>query len=566
MFNRLNAAVALLAAALLPASAVAQTKLLRFPDIHGDRVVFCYARRHLDGARRRAAPPTRLTAHPGRRAVPEVLARRQVDRVHRPVRRRRAGLRHPGRRAASPKQLTFYPARGPLPPRCGYDNQVYGWTPDGKQVLFRSMRDADGVQRRRRALHRARRRAACRVPLPMPTVRARATSRPTASSIVYSPLFRDFRTWKRYEGGWAQDLYIFDLATARAHAGSRPRSAPSATRCGSADTIYFVSDRDGTLNLYAYDVATQATEQLTQSHDVGRALGRAPTTRAASSTSSAASCASTTSQREAGPRARDHRPGRRPARCGPSRVSADKNDRGLRRCRPKGERALFVARGDVFTAPIEKGPTRNLTDTSSAHDKCARWSPDGKRIAFVSDRSGEDADLPRRPGRRGRARAADDDGFAAMLLRAGVVAGRQAARLLATRTASCTSLTVADKKVAEVADDALRRRSATTPGRPTARYLAFSHGRPERHARSLHVWSVGRRQARTASPTSCSNERAPAWDPEGNYLYFLSDREFAPQISDARVELRRRTATTGDLRPRAAQGRASTRSRPRATR
>ena len=43
-----------------------------------------------------------------------------------------------------PKQLTYYPARGPLPPRWGYDNQVYGWTPDGEHVLFRSLRDAGG--------------------------------------------------------------------------------------------------------------------------------------------------------------------------------------------------------------------------------------------------------------------------------------------------------------------------------------------------------------------------------------------------------------------------------------
>ena len=76
-------------------------------------------------------------------------------------------------------------------------------------------------------------------------------------------------------------------------------------------------------------------------------------------------------------------------RCVPSRYSAAANIEDYE-LSPKGERALFVARGDIFTVPIEKGPTRNLTNSSDAHDRWARWSPDGRKIAFISDRSGED--------------------------------------------------------------------------------------------------------------------------------------------------------------------------------
>lgn len=63
---------------------------------------------------------------------------------------------------------------------------------------------------------------------------------------------------------------------------------------------------------------------------------------------------------------------------------------------PAGNRALFVARGDIFTVPTEQGPTRNLTNSSDSHDKWARWSPDGKKIAFISDQSG-DYEIPERP-------------------------------------------------------------------------------------------------------------------------------------------------------------------------
>jgi tricorn protease len=65
----------------------------------------------------------------------------------------------------------------------------------------------------------------------------------------------------------------------------------------------------------------------------------------------------------------------------------------------KGERALFSARGDIFTAPIEKGPTRNLTHSSGAHDKWPSWSPDGSQIAFISDMTGEEELVCDRAGR-----------------------------------------------------------------------------------------------------------------------------------------------------------------------
>ena len=162
-----------------------------------------------------------------------------------------------------PKQLTYYPAHGPLTPRWGYDNQVYGWTPDGTRVLFRSMRDADGGGRVESALYTVPVDGGLPVKLPMPTSGAGDFS-PDGKRMIYSPLFRDFRTWKRYEGGWAQDLYIYDLASnAIAPVAHSVRTERDPMWIG--NTIYFVSDRDGTLNLYSYDIASQQIEELTHS-------------------------------------------------------------------------------------------------------------------------------------------------------------------------------------------------------------------------------------------------------------------------------------------------------------
>jgi tricorn protease len=201
--------------AILTVNANAQTKLLRFPDIHGESVVFCYGG-DIWKASANGGAAVRLTAHPGQEVFPKfspdgkwIAFTGQYDgdeQVY--VIPAEGGI---------PRQLTFYPASGPLPPRWGYDNQVYGWTPDGERILFRSLRDANGGSTET-ALYTVKREGGLPVKMPMPSSGAGDLS-PDGKMIVYSPLFRDFRTWKRYEGGWAQNLYTFDLQSLRAEAG-----------------------------------------------------------------------------------------------------------------------------------------------------------------------------------------------------------------------------------------------------------------------------------------------------------------------------------------------------------
>src|SRR5690606_12560379 len=112
-----------------------------------------------------------------------------------------------------PRQLTYYPARGPLPPRWGYDHQVHGWTPDGSAVLFRSMREGWALTGTR--LYTVSIDGGLPRALPM-TVAGAGDLSPDGKRVVYSPLTRDFRTWKRYQGGWAQDLWIFDIESGSA--------------------------------------------------------------------------------------------------------------------------------------------------------------------------------------------------------------------------------------------------------------------------------------------------------------------------------------------------------------
>ena len=142
-----------------------------------------------------------------------------------------------------------------------------------------------------------------------------------------------------------------------------------------------------------------------------------------------------------------------------------------------------------------------------------------------------------------------------------MVARRQAPRF-SDKDGKIFVLTVADKKVVEIADDAFGG-VTDYAWSPDSAYLAFSLGNLNGN-NTLYIWSAADGKLR-ARHRRMWNAQSPAWDPKGKYLFYLSDREFAPQISTFEWNFAT-NRTTGDLRAGAAQGRASTRSRPRATR
>ena len=513
--------IPLSAAALLLVAAFsnAQTKLLRYPDIHGDKVVFCYAG-DLWLAPSSGGPAARLTAHPGQELFPKfspdgrwVAFTGQYDGDEQVYVIPTAG--------GVPKQLTFYPARGPLNPRWGYDNQVYGWANDGKAVLFRGM-DA-GWDLGESRLYTISVDGGLPEPLPMRFSGAGAFS-PDGTKVVFSPLARDFRTWKRYEGGWAQDLWIFDLKTyAAENITNNPRTDRDPMWIG--DAVYFASDRDGTLNLYRYDIASKAVNELTHSTNFD---ARWP------------SCDRSNGQivYELGGElhvydvnANSDKPisifvPNDGVAMRPSRVSAAKFIEEFD-ISPKGERAVFVARGDIFTAPIEKGPTRNLTDTSNAHDRSVAWSPDGTMITFISDKSGEEEIyLINQDGKT----VAQQLTTGGKVRRSGLIWSPDGKRLAFTdKDGWLYALTVGDKSMVEVAKDR-RGFMRGYSWSPDGNYLAFSSSTISGY-RTISIWSAADKKIQCVTDV-LFNSFSPTWDPDGKYLYFLSDREFVPQISN----------------------------------
>ncbi|HYV00155.1 MAG TPA: PDZ domain-containing protein [Pyrinomonadaceae bacterium] len=499
-------------------SANAQTKLLRFPDISGERVVFTY------GGDLWTAPATggsaiRLTSHPGM----EVFGKFSPDGKWIAFTGQYDGDEQVyvvSSGGGVPRQLTFYPAKGPFTPRWGWDNQVYGWTADGKRIIFKSQRDSWALPIAR--LYSVLVEGGPAEALPMPEAGSGDYS-PDSSKIVYSPQSRDFRPEKRYGGGQANALYIFDLKT---YDAKRITEGPRATRdpIWLGDTVYFNSDRDGHFNLYAYNIPSAKTSQITNnktwdvrwpsSDGEDRIVYELNGELQVLDTKTQKSNAISINVPNEGLASR------------PGRISAANNIESVN-LSPKGERALFSARGDIFSAPIEKGPTRNLTHSSGAHDKWPSWSPDGSRIAFISDMSGEEELYTIQQDGLKPAEQITRGGSAMRYQPEWSPDGKRIA--FSDKDGKLYVVTLVDHKLVEIAD-APHGQIRDYTWSPRGNYLAFSYDDNSNRFSAVRIWNPADGKVRKVTD-DMFNAYSPTWDPQGDYLYFLADREFQPQIS-----------------------------------
>ena len=209
----------------------------------------------------------------------------------------------------------------------------------------------------------------------------------------------------------------------------------------------------------------------------------------------------------------------------PSRVSAasDIESFGLS---PKGERALFVARGDVFTAPIEKGPTRNLTDSSNAHEKWATWSPDGSKILYISDLDGEEDLYTINQDGSGKQEELTHGLKATLYQPIWSPDGKRIA--FSDSESKLYVLSLDDKKVSTIAENP-RGRVHDYAWSADGGYLAYLLDNPSNFS-SLYIWSAADNQNHRVTD-DYFDVGSPSWDPEGNYLYFISTHTFFPQLS-----------------------------------
>jgi tricorn protease len=352
------------------AAAGGATRLLRTPTVSANRIAFAYAE-NIWIVERSGGMARRLTSFAGQTGNPHF----SPDGKWLAFSAEYAGnsdVYVVPSEGGEPKRLTWHP--GP--------DLVQGWTPDGKSIIFTSTR-ATWAPSAAPRFWTVPADGGVEEPLPLPRGYQGKIS-PDGTHIAY----RMNNSWdeerRNYRGGqnrpiWIVDLKTFDLAS--------PPWADSKDMDPAwvGNTVYFISDRDGVANVWAYDTKSKKLAQTTKFTDFD--------VKSLDAGSGAVVFEQAGYIHELDPKTgKEHVVNITAAGDFPwmmprwDDVTSRMTNLALS---PTGKRLAVEARGEIFTVPAEKGDVRNLSHSSGSAERDPAWSPDGKYISYFSDRSGE---------------------------------------------------------------------------------------------------------------------------------------------------------------------------------
>jgi tricorn protease len=358
-----------------------EARLLRFPAIHGNQVVFTSAG-DLYTVAKSGGTARKLTSHEGY----EMFARFSPDGNQIAFTGQYDGNTEIFLIPASggiPKRLTYTATLGrdDISDRMGPNNIVMTWR-DNQNIVYRSRKKSFNDFKGQ--LFAANINGGLSEELPLP-VAGFCSFSPDGSRMAYNRVFREFRTWKYYRGGMADDIWIHDFQT-KETTNITNNDAQDIIPMWLGNEIYFLSDRDRIMNLFAYDLTNGETRKVTHFNDYDIKFPSAGNQSIIFENGGYIYNFDLSTQRAEKITvfiADDLLPGRDEFKDASKFINTWDVS-------PDGRRLTLGARGDVWTVPAETGITRNLTQSPGVHDRNVGWSPDGRFISFISDRTGED--------------------------------------------------------------------------------------------------------------------------------------------------------------------------------
>jgi tricorn protease len=491
--------------------------LLRHPTISATQIVFVYAG-DLWSVPRAGGTAQRLTAGTGRASLPvfspdgkEIAFTGDYDG--------NADVYVIPATGGTPKRLTYHPGA----------DEVVGWTRDGKSVLFASSRDSyAGFSR----LFAVSREGGFLSELPFP-IAAEGSYSPDGKEIAYVPLDHAFEIWKRYRGGRASKIWVARLADSSWTAVPREGSNDFNPMWVN-DKIFFISDRNGPMALYSYD--PQSKQVAVALKNDGLDFKYASAAPDAIVIEQFGAILLYDPKSGAAHKVEIHIEGDEPQlRVRYENVASRINNADIS---PSGARAVFEARGEILTVPVERGDIRNLTNTPGADERYPAWSPDGTKIAYFSDESGEEQLYIKNQNGQGEAQKIDLGTPGSFFF-------------FPTWSPDSKKIAYTDKRLNLWYVDLEKKAPVKifqdrfigpqqifhTAWSPDSKWLAYTQQEVS-HMRSVFLYSL--ESGKSARVTDgMSDSFSPVFDRSGKYLYLLSSTDAGPVMDASMLSLDR---------------------------